>query len=142
MALIEGLESGALDIIANDHAPHPAAAKAKSMEQAPFGIVSLETSFVLLYENFVKTGRWSLPQLVEWMSTKPARRFGLEKTGELKEGFRPDFFLFDENREQTIDSSKFFSRGKNTPFDGWKSSGTILATYAMGKPVFQLEELL
>ena len=78
MSLIEGLENGSLDIIANDHAPHTAQEKNQPMDKAPFGIVSLETSFALLYTEFVvNQKRWSLPQLVNWMSKAPAKRFKL-----------------------------------------------------------------
>lgn len=140
-ALIEGLESGAIDFIANDHAPHSQEEKMKGMELAPFGIVSLETAFVLLYTEFVsKTKRWSLKQLVQWMSQAPARRFGLERTGEIREGYRPDFVLVSLNKRGIVDPDTFLSKGKNTPFGGWETHCVIEETIAGGKTVYQSEE--
>lgn len=140
MALIEGLENGDLDFIANDHAPHTMEEKSRSMEQAPFGIVSLETAFPLLYTEFVHSQkRWSLRQLIEWMAEKPAARFGLEKTGKLETGCRPDFFIADLHADVTIDPEKFQSMGKNTPFGGWKSVVDIKQTWFEGKPVYTKE---
>ncbi len=138
MALIEGLEDGTLDFIANDHAPHTLEEKSRPMDKAPFGIVSLETAFPLLYTEFVHNQkRWSLKQLLEWMAKKPAQRFGLEKSGELKVGYRPDFFLADLNKEQIIDPTTFYSKGKNSPFKGWKSVVWIDQTWVGGQNVFQ-----
>ncbi len=75
-ALIRGLQEGALSLIANDHAPHSEEEKKRPLESAPFGIVSLETAFPLLYTKLVLTGIVSLKQLVNWMTTAPAERFG------------------------------------------------------------------
>lgn len=138
MALIEGLENGTLDFIANDHAPHTAQEKKRPMEQAPFGIVSLETAFPLLYTEFVANQqRWSLRQLVEWMSEKPAARFGLEKTGKIAPGCRADFFLADLDCQDVIDPERFLSKGHNTPFAGWPVKARILKTWSQGKLVYQ-----
>lgn len=140
MALIEGLESGALDFIANDHAPHTVQEKARPMDKAPFGIVSLETAFPLLYTEFVwRTKRWTLNQLVEWMSLKPAVRFGLKKTGRIELGFKSDLFLADLNTQAVIDKTEFESMGKNTPFDGWESRCVIKETFKNGKSVWKEE---
>ncbi len=129
MALIEALEDGTLDFIANDHAPHTKEEKDKPMDKAPFGIVSLETSFPLLYTEFVdKQKRWTLSQLVEWMSTKPAKRFGLHKAGSIQVGYQPDFTIVDLENEGTIDTNDFESMGTNTPFEGWKVKGMICET--------------
>lgn len=140
MSLIEGLENGSLDIIANDHAPHTAQEKNQPMDKAPFGIVSLETSFALLYTEFVvNQKRWSLQQLVNWMSKAPAKRFKLDDIGEIKEGNDADIILVDMNHEYTIDASKFESMGKNTPFDGWKVACQIKQTFVKGKEVWKKE---
>lgn len=137
MALIEGLENGDLDFIANDHAPHTMEEKTRPMELSPFGIVALETAFPLLYTEFVENQkRWSLNQLIGWMAEKPAKRFGLEKCGKLEIGYRPDFFIADLNADVTIDPDTFQSMGKNTPFAGWKSVVDIKQTWFEGKPVY------
>lgn len=138
LALIEALENGNLDFIANDHAPHTASDKNKPMADAAFGIVSLETSFPLLYTEFVKnTKRWSLNQLVEFMSIKPAKRFGLDKIGLLEEGYHSDIILVDLNHENVIDINSFYSKGKNSPFNGWNVWAEIKQTIVDGKTVYR-----
>ena len=138
MALIEGLEDGTIDFIANDHAPHTLQDKVKPMAKAAFGIVALETSFPLLYTQFVyREKRWTLAQLVNWMSLAPAKRFGLEKTGDIQVGWKSDLCLVDLNTESTIQASLFESKGKNTPFDGWTVQATIKETIVDGKTVWK-----
>lgn len=140
MALIRGLEEGTLDFIANDHAPHTVEEKQRPMEQAPFGIVSLETAFPLLYTEFVsKQKRWTLEQLVQWMSTKPAKRFGLEKAGSIKVGNWPDFTLVDLHAKGTVDVQTFVSKGTNTPFDGWEVHCAIKETIVAGRSAWKEE---
>lgn len=140
MSLIAGLENGTLDFIANDHAPHTYEDKNTSMDKAAFGIVSIETAFPLLYTEFVRnTGRWTLQQLIEWMSEKPAARFGLEKTGRIEEGWKPDMFIADLNTTDRIDPSTFYSKGKNTPFIGWETCAKIKETIVDGKTVWKEE---
>jgi dihydroorotase len=138
MALIEGLESGALDFIANDHAPHTKEEKEKEMALAPFGIVALESAFPLLYTEFVvNQKRWSLGQLVNWMSKKPAERFGLNDRGEIAKGKRADFTIVDLDANDVVDSRTFESKGKNTPFNGWPVKAKVLETYAGGQSVWK-----
>ncbi|KJD51885.1 dihydroorotase, partial [Bacillus amyloliquefaciens] len=76
-ALLEGLTDGTIDFIATDHAPHTEDEKQQTMSLAPFGIVGLETAFPLLYTHFVKTGNWTLKQLLDYMTVKPCEAFGL-----------------------------------------------------------------
>lgn len=143
MSLIEGLEDGTLDFIASDHAPHTTEEKNRPMDKAPFGIVSLETSFRLLYTEFVsRKRRWSLAQLVNWMSSAPAKTFGIEDAGEIKPGKRADLVLIDTNRTGLIDTSKFLSKGTNTPFDGWQYDVEIIATICDGKAVWTDKQAL
>ncbi|MBM7647197.1 dihydroorotase [Bacillus ectoiniformans] len=135
-ALIEGLLDGTIDFIATDHAPHTAEDKAAGMEKAPFGIVGLETAFPLMYTHFVKNGKMSLKQLVDWMTIKPANAFGLPY-GKLEAGSLADIVLIDLEKEKKIDAKEFVSKGKNTPFGGWACSGWATATFAEGKLVWQ-----
>lgn len=140
-ALIHGLLDGTIDMIANDHAPHAEEEKQKGMETAPFGIVSLETSFPLLYTKFVKEeGIFTLAQLVYWMSEAPAKRFGMDKKGKLAEGYDADFIIVDTESYHKVDKSKFYSKGKNTPFDGVDACGWMVQTYCTGKCVYNNEE--
>ncbi len=138
MALIKGLEDETLDFIASDHAPHTEEEKSKSMEEAPFGIVSLETSFPLLYTEFVKNEkRWSLNDLVKYMSFKPAKRFNFINKGEIAVGKDADLTIVDLEHQFTIDKNEFVSMGHNTPFDKWKVYGKIKETIVGGKTVWK-----
>ncbi len=140
-ALIQGLLNGTIDMIANDHAPHAEEEKQKGMETAPFGIVSLETAFPLLYTKFVKEeGIFTLEQLVHWMSEAPAKRFGMDKKGKLAEGYDADFIIVDTETYRKVDKNKFYSKGKNTPFDGVNACGWMIKTYCAGKCVYNNEE--
>ena len=139
MALREGLLDGTLDFIATDHAPHTDEEKAHGFEKAPFGIVGLETAFPLLYTHFVKTGEWSLKQLLDYLTIKPANVFGFE-FGKLEIGAPADLVLVDLTKEQKIDKEAFLSKGRNTPFDGWVCIGWPRITIFHGEIVWQKEQ--
>ncbi|WP_203246165.1 dihydroorotase [Sporosarcina beigongshangi] len=135
-ALREGLLDGTLDFIATDHAPHTAEEKANGMKKAPFGITGFETAFPLLYTNFVQKGTWTLKQLIDWMTQKPADVFGMPY-GKLEVGATADLVLIDLNKEQKIDRATFVSQGKNTPFDGWTCTGWPVTTIFGGQVVWE-----
>ncbi|MDE3838452.1 dihydroorotase [Bacillus methanolicus] len=134
-ALIEGLLDGTIDFIATDHAPHTAEEKAEGMKLAPFGIVGLETAFPLLYTHFVKKEIFSLSNLINFLTVKPAETFGL-KTGKIEVGAPADIVLIDLDHKETIDPNKFLSKGKNTPFAGWECQGWPVMTIVDGKIVW------
>lgn len=134
-AVIEGLEDGTIDIIVTDHAPHSEEEKAKGMELAPFGIVGFETAFPLLYTRFVKTGKWTLPFLLDRMSRKPADLFGLP-WGQLVEGAPADLTVVDLETERKVDPGQFASKGRNTPFAGWSLFGWPVLTMVDGRVVW------
>ncbi|MFS0574324.1 dihydroorotase [Sporosarcina sp. 179-K 3D1 HS] len=136
LALREGLLDGTIDCIATDHAPHTAEEKSVGMEKAPFGITGFETAFPLLYTNFVKEGKWTLQQLINWMTAKPAEVFGLPY-GKLEVGAQADLVLIDLEKVQEIDRTTFLSKGKNTPFDGQKCTGWPVKTIYGGKVVWE-----
>lgn len=136
-ALQQGLRDGIMDVISTDHAPHGAEEKDQSMLKAPFGIVGLETSFTLGYTELVRGGYLSLSELVEKMSTNPAKVLGIPK-GTLAEGSIADLVIARIDTEYTIDSSTFASKGKNTPFDGKKVFGRIEKTFVDGKLVYEV----
>lgn len=135
-ALIEGLLDGTIDFIATDHAPHTSEEKAEGIELAPFGIVGLETAFPLLYTHLVKTNIITLKQLVDSLTIKPAKAFGLPY-GELKAGAPADVVLIDLDEEQQINPAEFLSKGKNIPFAGWNCKGWPVLTIAEGKIVWE-----
>ncbi|MGD6833243.1 dihydroorotase [Sutcliffiella halmapala] len=135
-ALIEGLLDGTIDFIATDHAPHTSEEKAEGMEKAPFGIVGLETAFPLLYTNFVEKGTFTLKQLLNWLTVKPAEVFQLPY-GKLEAGAPADLTVIELNRKSAIDPDSFLSKGKNTPFAGWECKGWPVMTIVDGKLVWQ-----
>ena len=137
-ALHEGLLDGTIDFIVTDHAPHTAEEKANGMATAPFGIVGLETAFPLLHTHYVETGKWTLTQLIDWMTRKPAEVFDLPY-GTLQTGQTADLVLLDLEKEQNIDVEQFASKGKNTPFDGWNCKGWPVMTVFGGEIVWQEE---
>ena len=134
-AIKEGLKDGTLDCIVTDHAPHHADEKNVEYDLAAFGISGIETSFSLSYTHLVKGGVLTLGQLAERMSGAPARILGLEG-GALKEGGVADIMLADLNEKYVIDSRKFVSKGKNTPFNGSEVYGRVKATIVGGKVRF------
>jgi len=135
-ALHEGLLDGTIDCIATDHAPHTHDEKCCGMVGAPFGIVGFETAFPLLYTQFVKTGKWTLRQLIDWMTVKPAQLFKLPY-GTLNVGESADIVLIDLDNEQAVDVENFESKGKNTPFNGWKAYGWPQKTIYNGEIVWE-----
>ena len=135
-ALKEGLKTGIMEVISTDHAPHGKEEKDQSMLKAPFGIVGLETSFALGYTELVDKGVLTLSQLVEKMSVNPAKVLGKDK-GNLAPGKAADIVIADITKEYKIDSSKFVSKGKNTPFDGKKVKGRVITTIVDGKIVYK-----
>lgn len=117
-ALVEGLLDGTIDMIATDHAPHAAEEKARGLRSSAMGVVGIETAFPLMYTYFVETGRMTLETLIDRMSCAPRRRFRLE--GGLAVGERAEVTVFDLHADETIDPADFLSRGKATPFEGWR----------------------
>lgn len=135
-AVIDGLVDGTIDMIVTDHAPHSQEEKAKGMQLAPFGIVGFETAFPLLYTHFVKTGKWTLDFLVKKMTSDPARVFGLP-WGKLEAGAAADLTIVDLETEQAVDPQTFETKGRNTPFTGWKLQGWPTLTMVEGRVVWQ-----
>ncbi len=127
-ALIEGLLDGTIDMIATDHAPHSLEEKAKGLEKSAFGIVGLETAFPLIYTNFIKTGLISLERAIELFAINPRRRFGISMKDECT--------VWDLNASFTVDSAKFLSKGKATPFEGERLFGECVATICNGTIVY------
>ena len=134
LRIIEGLKEGTIEIIATDHAPHTAEEKSKEITKAPSGIIGLETSFSICYENLVLTKEITLMKLIELMSTNPARIYGLEG-GEISQGKIADLAIIDLESEYTID--KYKSKSSNTPFKDKTLRGEVLYTISEGKIVFK-----
>lgn len=138
-ALIDGILDNTIEMIANDHAPHTEKEKSRGLISSPFGIVALETSFPLLYTHLVKTGVISLYRLIELMSTAPAKRFAFERKGRLEKYYDSDIVLVNLDEEFFIDKERFYSKGKNTPFNNWKCYGKIKKTFVAGQLRYEEE---
>ncbi len=135
-ALIKALADGIIDCIATDHAPHTEEEKQAGFKDAPFGITGLETAAPLIYTELVEKGILTPLQMAEKMSYNPAKILKFEKAGRLQVGATADITVFDPNVEYAIDSTKFFSKGKNTPFEGKTVKGTIRTTMIDGRIVY------
>ena len=136
-ALRQGLKDGTMDVISTDHAPHAAEEKNKSMKNAAFGIVGLETSAALTYTGLVQTGVIDIMGMAEKMSYHPAQILGLTEKGSVSEGKIADIVIFDPNRAYKIDKNTFVSKGKNTPFDGFDVTGEVICTLVDGQVVYE-----
>ena len=131
LALIEGIKDGTIDMIATDHAPHSQEEKSKGLSGSVNGIVGLETAFAVLYTCLVRTNIISLQKLVELMSINPRERFNFKEVN--------GYCVWDLNACYEIDSSKFLSKGKSTPFDKKLVYGKLLKTVVGDKVVYEKE---
>jgi dihydroorotase len=139
LAVIGGLLDGTLDMVATDHAPHTIADKGGTMKTAAFGIVGLETAFAILYSRFVRSGRMTLLELVDKMSTTPATAFKLP-AGHIQIGAPADLTVMNLETPYQINPNTWFSKGVNSPFIGETVYGQTVATIVSGKIVYQQKE--
>lgn len=139
-AILEGLKDGTIDAIATDHAPHHADEKALEYDQAPFGIIGLETGVSLALDRLVHEGTISLERLVELCAVNPARIFNLAERGTLRTGARADVTILDPDLTWTFDASRSKSKSRNTPFDGWTLRGAAVATVVSGRVLYRHPE--
>jgi dihydroorotase len=133
-ALLAGIADGTIDAIASDHAPHHVDEKEVSFDQAPFGILGLETTVPLCLEHLVRPGSITLSRLVDLLSWGPARALGLPG-GTLRPGSPADVTVLDLERPVTVDPARFRSKSRNTPFVGWSLHGAAVATFVAGRRV-------
>ena len=131
VAIIEGLKDGTLDAIVTDHAPHHANDKDVEYNLAAFGISGLETSFAFAITYLYKTGALTLSEIADKMSRNPSDILNLGG-GKIEEGGAADLTIADLNEEFVVDSAKFVSKSKNTPFNGRRLSGVVKYTLVDG----------
>ena len=130
-ALIEALNSGVIDMIASDHAPHGCVDKEVEFELAANGILGLQTTVPLLLE-LVHAGKLSLNRMIEAMTVKPAELLKLKGLGTIKPGAFADLVVMDLDKEWTLNPDEVVSRSKNSPFLGRKFKGKVLKTMVEG----------
>jgi len=135
-AVIEGLKDGTIDIIATDHAPHHFDEKNVEFEKAANGIVGFETALALSYTELVDKGHLSLPQMIGKLTVNPAQMLKIDK-GKIECGKPADIILVDFDNEYRVDVSKFASKSKNSPFNGFKVKGKVKTTIVGGEIVYE-----
>lgn len=138
-ALRRGIQDGTIEAVATDHAPHTAEEKSRGLAGSAMGIVGLECAFGVLYTGLVLPGIISLGRLVELMADNPRRLFGLG--GGLQPGDRADFTVLDLDGEYAIDPESFRSKGRATPFAGWRVRGRAVRTVVGGRTVYEEETM-
>lgn len=137
-ALIEGVQDGTIDVIATDHAPHTAEEKSRGLAGSAMGVVGLETSFAVIYTKLVMAGIISPERMIELMAEAPRRIFTLG--GGLAAGEKADIAVFDLDNEFTVDPATFLSKGRSTPFEGWRLHGQTILTLVDGRTAYRDDE--
>ena len=133
--MIGGIVDGSVDAIATDHAPHHYDEKKVEFDQAPFGIVGLETCVPIALDRLVHSGLIRLPRFVELLSSNPAKILGVAG-GALTEGAAADLTVLAPDLQTVVDVSRFRSKSRNTPFGGWQLRGAVAATIVGGRTVY------
>jgi dihydroorotase len=137
-SILEGIADGTLSILCSDHAPHAGFEKEVEFDQAPFGIVGLETELGLFIDLLVhKHGKIDIARLIEMYTVEPAKLLKLE-AGTLSVGAPADITLIDPNLEWTVEIDQFQSASRNSPFEGWELKGRAVRTIVSGKTVWKL----
>ena len=131
-AILAGLKDGTLAVLATDHAPHAPEKKERELDQAPNGIVGLETLLPLCVTHLVEPGHLSWPEMLAKMTVNPAAVLGIDR-GTLQAGRPADVTVIDPNAKWTIDAAQFKSKSRNTPFGGRPVTGRAVATVVGGE---------
>jgi dihydroorotase len=137
--LRDAVRDGTIDLVATDHAPHHYDEKEREFQNAPNGIVGLETALAVVVDSLVVPGHIDFGTLVERMSCSPARLFGLPG-GTLKAGAAADVTVFDPAKRWKVDPARFLSKGRNTPYAGMTLTGRAICTVVAGEIVYTLNE--
>lgn len=135
-ACLQGVADGTIDCLVTDHAPHGAQEKELGFQEAPMGIVGLETALGLFIKALIEPGLVDWPRLIAAMSTRPAELLRVTG-GTLRVGEPADVTIIDPEHEWTVDPARFLSRSRNTPFGGWKLRGAATATIVAGRVVMR-----
>jgi dihydroorotase len=131
-AVISGLKDQTIGIIATDHAPHAREKKMREIDQAPFGIIGLETLIPITVTRLIEPGHLTWPEVIRKLTYNPAQLLGIPK-GTLKAGADADVTIIDPDVRWTIDPTKFRSKSRNTPFGGWEVRGQAHTAIVAGE---------
>ncbi|MDR1140899.1 MAG: dihydroorotase [Planctomycetaceae bacterium] len=131
-ACIEGLRDGTIDVIASDHAPHAAEKKMRELDQAPFGVIGLETTLSVIITKLIRPGILDWATAIEKMSLNPAKILNIPK-GTLQIGADADITIIDPEINWTVTVAGFHSKSKNSPYLGWEFFGKTNAVFVAGK---------
>ncbi|HEX8202172.1 MAG TPA: dihydroorotase, partial [Isosphaeraceae bacterium] len=131
-AVIEGLRDGTIEVLATDHAPHAPEKKMRELDQAPFGIIGLETLIPVTVKGLIEPGHLGWPEVIRMLTVAPAALLGLAK-GTLRPGADADVTLIDPDVRWTIDPARFHSKSRNTPFGGWEVRGRAHTVIVAGE---------
>lgn len=134
--LIKGIKENVIDIIATDHAPHSMEEKESTIDQAPSGMIGLETALALGITNLVRKGHITMPQLLRKMTVNPAKLYRMD-CGYLEVGKNADIVIFDEREKWTVE--RFHSKSSNSPFIGMELYGKVNYTIRNGEVVYEKE---
>ena len=133
LALIQGLVDGTIDALVSDHSPLASEKKQRELDQAPFGIVGLETLLPLAVTALIEPGRLTWPKLVDKLARNPARILGLDGIGTLQPGTTADVTVIDPKASWKIDPCRFASKSNNSPFAGFAVKGKAHVTIVGGE---------
>lgn len=135
-AILEGVADGTISVLATDHAPHAAEEKDRPFEQAPMGIVGLETALALYVKALIDPGVIDWPRLIAMMTIEPARLCNLDALalGRLEPGGPADVTVIDPHLEWQITTGELAGMSANTPFLGWTVRARPIATIVAGRP--------
>ena len=136
-AMISALKEGIIDFIATDHAPHSTVDKLTTLDEAAFGISVLETALASML-TLMHKGKIELSLVLEKLTAAPAHFLGKQDIGTLRPGSIADITIFDPDSEWVVDSSKFLSKGKNTPLNGHSLKGRVITTIVGGTIVYSV----
>ncbi len=136
-AILAGLRDGTLEVLATDHAPHAPEKKLRELDQAPNGIIGLETFLPICIKARIEPGVLTWPQMIEKMTMQPARVLNIDR-GTLKPGAIADVTVIDPAVEWTIDPTKFRSKSRNCPFGGWTVHGRATTVLVGGVVKYEI----
>ena len=141
-ALREGLADGTIDIVATDHAPHPAEAKECEWQEAAFGMLGLESALSIVNQTMVQTGLLNWEGVADRMSLAPARIAGYASHGgRIEVGAPAHLTVINPTQSYRVDRDLVASRSRNTPFHGMELSGVVQATFFRGIPTYLAGQL-